>query len=79
MNVQDYIVIDPTVLARKPIIRGTLLSVEFVVQLLAQGWNETDLQQNYPGITHEQIAACRQYAAGVLGTKKYERSDRPRK
>jgi len=63
MNVQDYIVIDPTVLAGKPIIRGTRVSVEVVVQLMAQGWNETDLQQNDPGITHEHIAACRQYAA----------------
>ena len=62
MNVQDYIVIDPTVLAGKPIIRGTRVSVEFVVQLLTQGWNETDLQ-SYPGITHEHIAACWQYAA----------------
>jgi uncharacterized protein (DUF433 family) len=79
MNAQDYIVIDPTVLAGKPIIRGTRLSVEFVVQLLAQGWNEADLQQNYPGVTHEQIAACRQHAAGVLGPKKYQRPDPPRK
>jgi uncharacterized protein (DUF433 family) len=63
MNVQDYIVIDPSVLAGKPIIRGTRLSVEFVVQLLARGWNEAELQQNYLGITHEHIAACRQYAA----------------
>jgi uncharacterized protein (DUF433 family) len=79
MNVQDYIVTDPMVLAGKPIIRGTRLSVEFVVQLLAQGWNDVDLQQNYPGITHEQIAACRQHATGVLGPKKYEWPGRPRK
>lgn len=70
MSATDHIVIDPAVLAGKPIIRGIRLSVEFVVQLLAQGWTESDIQRNYPGITHEQIAACLQYAADVLGSEK---------
>ena len=70
MSTNDYIVIDPAVLAGKPIIRGTRLSVEFIVQLLAQGWTEADIQRNYPGVTHEQIAACLQYAADVLGSEK---------
>jgi uncharacterized protein (DUF433 family) len=78
MATSDHIVIDPAVLAGKPIIRGTRLSVEFIVQLLAQGWNETDIQSNYPGITHEQIAACLQYAADVLGSEKvYPLADTP--
>ncbi len=38
--VQDHIVIDPAVLAGKPVIRGTRLSVEFVIGLLADGWSE---------------------------------------
>ena len=70
MNASDYIVVDPAILAGKPIIRGTRLSVEFIVQLLAQGWTELDIQTNYPGITHEQITACLQYAADVLGSEK---------
>jgi uncharacterized protein (DUF433 family) len=70
MNASDHIVIDPAVLAGKPIIRGTRLSVEFIVHLMAQGWTEADIQRNYPGITHEQIAACLQYAADVLGSEK---------
>jgi uncharacterized protein (DUF433 family) len=70
MDAQDHIVIDPAILTGKPIIRGTRLSVEFVVQLLAQGWTEADIQNNYPGISHEQIAACLQYAADVLGSEK---------
>ena len=70
MSATDHIVIDPAVLTGKPIIRGTRLSVEFVVQLLAQRWTESDIQRNYPGITHEQIAACLQYAADVLGSER---------
>lgn len=70
MSATDHIVIDPAVLAGKPIIRGIRLSVEFVVQLLAQGWTESDIQRNYPGITHEQIAACLQYAADLLGSER---------
>jgi uncharacterized protein (DUF433 family) len=70
MNASEHIVVDPSVLTGKPIVRGTRLSVEFIVQLLAQGWSEADIQVNYPGITHEQIAACLQYAADVLGSEK---------
>ncbi len=70
MTKSDHIVIDPAILAGKPILRGTRLSVEFIVQLLAQGWTAADIQRNYAGITHEQIAACLQYAADVLGSEK---------
>jgi len=78
MRAIDFIVIDPSVLAGKPIIRGTRLSVEFIVQLLAQRWTEADIQRNYSGITHEQIAACLQYAADVLGSEKvYPLTDSP--
>jgi len=70
VNAQEHIVIDPAILSGKPIIRGTRLSVEFIVQLLAQDWTEADLQRNYPGLTHEQIAACLQYAADVLGSER---------
>ena len=70
MNTNEHIVIDPAILIGKPIVRGTRLSVEFIVQLLAQGWTEADIQRNYPGVTHEQIAACLQYAVQVLGSEK---------
>ncbi len=56
------ITLDPNVLAGKPIIRGTRLSVEFVIGLLAAGWSEADILANYPGITHEDVLACLSYA-----------------
>jgi uncharacterized protein (DUF433 family) len=50
--------LDPKVLAGRPVIRGTRLSVEFVIGLMAEGWSEADILANYPGITHEDILAC---------------------
>jgi uncharacterized protein (DUF433 family) len=54
---QGSIVLDPNVLAGKPVNRGTRLSVVFVIRLLAHGWNEADILANYPGIKGEDILA----------------------
>ena len=53
MHWQERIVIDPDILVGKPVIKGTRLAVEFVIDLLAQGWSEADIERNYPGITRE--------------------------
>jgi uncharacterized protein (DUF433 family) len=67
---QDRISIDPAVLAGKPVIRNTRLSVDFVVGLLGQDWSEADILRNYPGVTHDDIAACLRYASEVLQAEK---------
>jgi len=59
---QGSIVLDPNVLAGKPVIRGTRLSVEFVIGLLADGWGEADILVNCAGIGREDILACLAYA-----------------
>jgi uncharacterized protein (DUF433 family) len=64
--VQDRIVLDPAILAGKPVIRGSRISVEFVIGLLADGWNETEIVDNYPGIGHDDILACLAYARDML-------------
>ena len=64
------IVLDPAVLAGKPVIRGTRLSVDFVIGLMADGWQEADILHNYPGITREDLAACLAYARDVLKSEK---------
>lgn len=66
MNWQDRIVVDPNILVGKPIVKGTRLSVEFIVDLLASGWTETDILRNYPGLTREDILACLAYASALL-------------
>jgi uncharacterized protein (DUF433 family) len=64
------IALDPTVLAGKPVISGTRLSVEFVIGLMADGWSEADIMANYPGITHDDVIACLAYARDTLSSEK---------
>ena len=59
---QDRIVRNPAILAGKPVIRGTRMSVEFILELMAGGWSEADILENYPQITREDILACLEYA-----------------
>lgn len=63
---EDRIAVDPAVLAGKPVIKGTRLSVEFIVGLLAQGWSKSEILRNYPGITREDVLACLAYAQNRL-------------
>ncbi|MFZ2959499.1 MAG: DUF433 domain-containing protein [Candidatus Ozemobacteraceae bacterium] len=66
----ERIVIDPEVLVGKPIIKGTRISVEFVINLLAQGWKEEDILKNYPHLSKEDIIACLQYASAILQSER---------
>jgi uncharacterized protein (DUF433 family) len=70
MNWEGRIVIDPEILCGKPIVKGTRLAVEFLVDLLAQGWTEAEILKNYPGITREDILACLAYASAALRAEK---------
>jgi len=70
VNWQERIAIDPNVLVGKPVIKGTRLAVEFIIELLAQGWSEQEVLNNYPGITSDDIHACLSYASAVLHAEK---------
>jgi uncharacterized protein (DUF433 family) len=70
MDWKERIVIDPGILVGKPVIKGTRLAVEFFIELLAQGWAEEDILQNYPGITRQDIQACLAYASEILRVEK---------
>lgn len=59
----ERIVVDPEILAGKPVIRGTRLAIEFILELLAAGQSESDILNNYPGLTREDILACLSYAS----------------
>jgi uncharacterized protein (DUF433 family) len=63
MNWRERIVRDPAVLGGKPVVKGTRLSVEFILQLLAHGWSLEELLRNYPGLVHDDIQACLEFAA----------------
>lgn len=51
------------VLNGKPCLRGTRLSVEYLVGLLGQGWPIEDVLDSYPGLVREDLLACLKYAA----------------
>jgi uncharacterized protein (DUF433 family) len=72
MNHQDRIVVDPDVLAGKPVVKGTRLSVDFLLGLLAQGWAEPEILRNYPGLEREDLRACWAYAAEALSQERVQ-------
>ena len=69
MNWQEYITADPVVLVGKPVIKGTRLSVEFILSLLAQGWPEEEILRNYR-LRREQIRACAACAQNRLSEER---------
>ena len=62
--------LSPDLLAGKPVICGTRLSVEFIIGLLADGWGEADILSNYSDISHDDVIACLRYARYMLSTEK---------
>ncbi len=68
---RDYIASDPAILGGKPILKGTRLSVEFVLELLAAGWGSESLQTDYPNLTDERIRAVLAYAAETFREERF--------
>jgi uncharacterized protein (DUF433 family) len=66
MDWHDHIVIDPKILVGKPVVKGTRLAVEFVVELLANGWTTQQILEKYDQLTPDDIHACLAYAAENL-------------
>ena len=70
MKVPDRIVINAKTCAGKPCIRGTRLSVDFILELLASGWSYNQIQEEYE-IENDDILAVLQYAHQILSEGKY--------
>jgi uncharacterized protein (DUF433 family) len=52
---------DPSVLLGKPVVKGTRLSIEFILGLYAEGWTEDQILANYPNLTKESLLAVFAY------------------
>ena len=63
---RERITIDPQTLAGKPVIKGTRISLEFILELLANGWTEQDITENYPQLVREDIQSALRYASDTL-------------
>lgn len=70
MDWRDRITADPAILVGKPIIKGTRISVEFVIDLLARGWTVEQILQEYDHLTVDDIRACLAYAGELVREEK---------
>lgn len=66
----ERIILDPDILVGKPVIRGTRLAVEFILELMAAGWSTADILASYPGLESEDIQACLAYARDVVSSER---------
>jgi uncharacterized protein (DUF433 family) len=67
---QERIIVDPKVLVGKPIIKGTRISVEFIIDLLARGWTHEQILHEYDHLTPQDIRACLAYARDILQSER---------
>jgi uncharacterized protein (DUF433 family) len=65
MDWKTYIHSDPKILLGKPVIKGTRLSVEFILGLFSEGWTEQQVLENYPTLNTRSIEAVRQWSFNV--------------
>ena len=70
MDWRSRIVADPDVLVGKPVIKGTRISVELVMDLLAAGYTTDQIIEQYDHLIREDIQACLAYAKEVLQTER---------
>ena len=65
MTWKDYITSDPDVVVGKPVVRGTRLTVDFLLGLFAAGWTQAQVLANYPQLTTDALRAVFAFAAEV--------------
>ncbi len=66
MNWQQYISLNPEVMTGKPVIKGTRITVELLLERLGNGWTIDQLLESYPHLSPEAIRACLLYAADSI-------------
>ena len=70
MDWEDRITVDPKILVGKPVIKGTRIAVEFVVDLMGRGWTVERILSEYDHLTVEDVQACLLYASDVLKSER---------
>ena len=69
MNYSDYIESNPKIMLGKPVIKGTRLTVELIIQKLSQGATHSQLIDAYPSLTEDDIFAALAYASEVISSE----------
>jgi uncharacterized protein (DUF433 family) len=68
---KDRITVDPNVLVGKPIIRGTRISVDLLMDRLADGWTIEDITASYPRVTRDDVLAAIAFVTEVFREEDY--------
>jgi uncharacterized protein (DUF433 family) len=71
MEWKKHIVADPDVLAGKPVVKGTRLSVDFILSVLAEGWTEEQVLENYPQLTQRDLQAAFAFVRVCMADEEY--------
>ena len=71
MTWQEHIVSDTKVLLGKPIIKGTRISVELILELYSKGWTEAQILESYPSITSDSLRAVFSYLRDCIQQELY--------
>jgi len=68
MHWRDRIEQNPEVMLGKPVIRGTRITVEHLLEKLGSGWSDTQILESYPHLKVDDIRAALSYAAQSLSS-----------
>ena len=63
MDWEERVELNPEVLAGKPVVKGTRLSVQLILELLADDWSPEEVLEQYPTLTRDDVLACLRYAS----------------
>src|SRR5579871_831458 len=69
---QERIIVDPNILAGKPVVKGTRIPVELVLKRLAQDLDMQTLFEAYPRLTKEDVQACIAYAQALVEERRVD-------
>ena len=72
MSWRQRIESDPSICGGRPTIKGTRLTVEFVLGLKATGWSEEAILENYPQLCEEDLRAVFSFAQAMIEEEKYQ-------
>lgn len=70
MNWQERIIVDSEILTGKPVVKGTRIAVEFVIDLLGRGWTVEQVLGEYDHLGLQDIQACLAYASDILKSER---------
>ena len=65
----DWIEINPEVCNGRPVLRGTRIAVQSVLEMLAAGDSVEDVLEGFPSLNREQVLACVEHAARLMGNQ----------